>query len=698
LARIADCKSSNAPPIGQSDFCIVSSQHQGVKEAEVTPDAAICAECAADITDPDNRRYRYPFTNCTQCGPRYSIIQSIPYDRSGTTMADFQMCPTCEGEYSDPVDRRFHAQPIACPDCGPELEICDENGQRLATGGGALTLCVQAIRRGQIVAVKGLGGFHLMCDARQERAVQTLRTRKSRQRKPFAIMVANIKAARVYCEISDDEEFLISSPAMPITLSRQKPDTDLASSVAPDNPWLGVMLPYTPLHHILLADLDFPVVATSGNRRAEPLITDNNVAMGQLGGIADMFLVHNRPIAHAIDDSVVRISAGRTMVYRRARGYAPGSCKVPNVNRPLLAMGGHLKNTVAHAVKGKAYVSPHIGDLESLGIRHKFETATNLSITALPTDDIICITDAHPDYASTHCAKELGYPIIKIQHHAAHIYACMAEHNIQKPVIGMVWDGAGYGLDGTVWGGETLCIDGGCWERTAHFKHFSLPGGDAVARDPARAAIGLIHAAGVTLEPWICTQLSLSPQRARQFWSMCDRPLNAPITSSVGRLFDAISALLGVCHKNSFEGEAAMALEFTAERSDKQTSYPIIPPEYRHRKVWVIDWIPMLISVLADLKSGISRETIARKFHNWLADIILLTAIQWPGRTLALSGGCFQNAVLLQTVQRKLDIAGLNAIWPEAYPPNDGGLSLGQIYGAALILQRNDRKGTILCA
>jgi len=510
LDEFAVCLKNEKPPLAIIDkfnikeiatadyqgFTIVHSDSSGTKNALMLPDIATCPDCLREIFDPNNRRYQYPFTNCTNCGPRYSIIEALPYDRSYTTMKAFTMCPACRKEYENPADRRFHAQPNACPICGPQLELRDNKGILLAERYDALLLAAQALKDGRIVALKGIGGFQLLVDARNDEAVKELRFKKGREEKPFAVMYQSLERAKAICEISDIETELLGSYMSPITLLKLLPDikSEISSAIAPGNPYLGVMLPYTPLHHLLMQSLDFPVVATSGNLSDEPICIDNNEALTNLSGIADLFLIHNRPIVRHVDDSVAREIAGKVSVTRRARGYAPLPILLANTKKSILAVGAHLKNSAAISFASKVFITQHIGDLDN----DKAYTAFTKSIDSLANvyefKPVLVVSDKHPDYLSSKYADKLGIEKKQIQHHAAHIYSCMAENEIKPPVLGVAWDGTGLGDDGTIWGGEFFVIGGSDYKRAAHFRTFNLPGGDQAIKEPRRTAIALLYA------------------------------------------------------------------------------------------------------------------------------------------------------------------------------------------------------------
>ncbi|WP_046492714.1 carbamoyltransferase HypF [Prochlorothrix hollandica] len=697
-------------------FTIRPSQGTADPSAFVLPDLATCSPCLQDLWDPHNRRHRYPFTNCTHCGPRYSIIHNLPYDRPRTTLAQFSLCPQCQGEYEDPGDRRFHAQPNACAQCGPRLEFWrsgDEQPQAMAEE--ALQRAIDHLRQGQIIAVKGLGGFQLMVAAHQEEAVQRLRQRKQRPHKPLAVMFPDLPILEQYCDVSPAEAHLLQSAAAPIVLLTRRRDSptldpnrasnragNLAPSLAPDNPNLGVMLPTTPLHHLLLRDYGLPLVATSGNVSGDPLCWQTADALVCLGSIADGFLSHDRPIARPVDDSIVRVVAGEPLVLRRARGYAPLPLTVTSTgfNPPttaLLALGGHFKNTLALYHQGQVILSPHLGNLDSLRSRDRVqETLETLQrLYNFQPQALAC--DAHPDYGSSQMAQSLArilapdpaqpLPLFPVQHHYAHVRAVMAEQQIPGPVLGVVWDGLGYGLDGQLWGGEFLRVIPGAaapgFERVAHWRSFPLPGGDRTAREPRRSALGLLFSLGLvsrdrpTLPPTLAPYFS--PAELHLLLQTLDRHLYCPATTSMGRLFDGVSALLGLCPPvTSFEGQGAMAVEFAAQRSDTESTYPwgIDRPD---QGPWILDWEPLVRSLLADLAQGVAVETMARCFHNSLIQSMGCVAQRVGLETVVLGGGCFQNRLLLETAIPALRSEGFRTHWSQQFPPNDGGLALGQV-------------------
>ncbi|MBV9216822.1 MAG: carbamoyltransferase HypF [Acidobacteria bacterium] len=680
---IQSLESTHLDAIVFSDFRIEDSDEEGVKKALVLPDVATCPDCLEDVLNPENRRYRYPFTNCTNCGPRYSMIRSLPYDRRNTTMARFEMCAECLAEYDDPLDRRFHAQPNACPECGPQLELWDAEGKVTATRGGALIAAADAVRKGSIVAVKGLGGFHLICDAANDKAVQELRLRKRREEKPLALMCPSIEFAMALCSISDLERRLLTSPEAPIVLLTAKKDAKISSRIAPGNPYLGVMLPYTPLHHLLTREVSMPVVATSGNLSDEPMCIDENEAIERLGGVADAFLVHDRPIERHVDDSIVRVMAGREMVLRRARGFAPLPFEVRGAREPIVAAGAHLKNTVALAKDGDAFVSQHIGDLET---KEAFDAFGRVIKDVEHLYDIrpsIAACDMHPEYISTKWADRSGLRSFPVQHHYAHVLACMTENEVHPPVLGIAWDGTGYGSDGTIWGGEFLSINETGFERAAHLRTFRLPGGDSAVRDPRRTALGLLYELlGEKLfeRKDLFPVVSFSDAELNVLRKMLSQCLNSPLTSSAGRLFDAVAAILGLRKHCAFEGQAAMELEFLA-RDSETSSYELRLVKENGSPI-IVDWEPMILSLLSDINCGIPAATTAARFHNSLVEMIAAVASECGTESIVLTGGCFQNRYLLEHSVKRLRKDAFKVYWHQRIPTNDGGISLGQIAAA----------------
>jgi hydrogenase maturation protein HypF len=691
-ATVAEVRIERTLPRGEPGFVIRTSETGGPPTTAVLPDLATCRDCLHEVFDPANRRYLYPFTNCTACGPRFSIIEDLPYDRARTTMRGFAMCRACRAEYEDPLDRRFHAEPNACPECGPQLALWDTRGASLAVRHEALETASDALRGGLILAVKGLGGFHLMVDARDEQAVARLRARKRREEKPLALMFPSPADVMRHCEVASAEMDLLASRAAPIVLLRRAEAegvTPVATAVAPHNPYLGCMLPYTPLHHLLMRALGFPVVATSGNLSDEPMAIDERDALRRLAGIADLFLVHDRPIVRVIDDSLVRLAAGRPMLLRHARGHAPAPVASGGFPDGMLAVGGHLKTTVALTTGGAVVLSQHIGDLDTAEARDA-HGRTRASLERLyRVRPAAVVADLHPDYASTRFAFESGLPVTQVQHHVAHVAACMAEHDLEPPALGVAWDGTGYGADGTVWGGEFLLVTGDGFERVAHLRHFRLPGGEAAVREPRRAALGLLHEGlGETALEMrdLAPVAAFAPRERAVLGRMLAGGINAPWTSSAGRLFDAVAALLGIRQETSYEGQAASELEWAISTLQSDAHYPLelrLGEDDTGSQVLILDWEPALRALLADIRSGTAPAAIAAAFHNGLACAIVDVAARVGAKRVALSGGCFQNRYLMEGTVRGLCDAGFEPYWHERVPPNDGGLALGQIAWAA---------------
>ncbi|MGP1385057.1 MAG: carbamoyltransferase HypF [Thainema sp.] len=790
--------------MGDQDFRILPSSQTAAKTALILPDLATCPTCLAEMWEPTNRRYRYPFINCTHCGPRFSIVRSLPYDRPHTTMAGFPLCPDCRREYEDPCDRRFHAQPNACSTCGPHVELWDREGNCLEQSDPALRQAAVALEQGQVLALKGLGGFHLMVDATNEAAVQTLRQRKHRPDKPLAVIFPSLAMLRDYCEVSDAAVQVMQSAAAPIVLLPLRTDgVMLAPGVAPGNPSIGAMLPYTPLHHLLLAEVNRPIVATSGNLSGEPICIDERDALERLGQIADSFLVHNRPIARPVDDSIVQMVQDQPVTLRRARGYAPFPVMPPVLSSPallpqgegsnspevplprgegfrvratnaerqqdvvmldvplpddtktlgsssalrsplaplkkggigskfplfkgdlggsvwgvekqlqdavILSVGSHLKNTVALHLHGQTLISQHLGDLDTPQGCDRFkETIQHLCglYDLQPTDVDAIAHDAHPDYYSTQFAKALlsqtdkSPQLIPVQHHYAHVLSCMVDNQWQPPVLGVAWDGTGYGLDGTIWGGELLWIPSAHvpapgFERVGHVKPFPLPGSERATVEPRRSAIGLLYsclgdrAFDYTHLP--CFQ-TFTAQEQTVLHQMLQRGLNAPLTSSMGRLFDAVASLVGLRQQASFEGQAAMALEFAIAHPTDQLTDQIYPYALHHLpdSSLQFDPKPMVLAILDDLANQELTADIAITFHNTLiaalVEIIQHLCKRYPElQKVALTGGCFQNRYLLNRAIQQLQAINLSVGWHQTIPTNDGGISAGQTMAALIEL------------
>ncbi|MFW6056236.1 MAG: carbamoyltransferase HypF [Chloroflexota bacterium] len=692
LARIHNIITSCCAPANITGFKIQESDYDPKKGQLVSPDVATCPDCLVELFNPADRRYRYPFTNCTNCGPRFTIITDMPYDRPFTTMHTFSMCPECRAEYENPSDRRFHAQPNACPVCGPRLTLLDANGTPLKTAdplGGA----VDALHDGSIVAIKGLGGFLLACDATSDAAVRRLRERKRRPDKPFAVMVRDLAEARAHCVLGDEEQELLASSAAPIVLMPWRTTSSLSFEIAPGLLFLGLMLPYTPLHHLLLRDFGGPLIMTSGNLSEEPIAATNEEAVERLADIADLFLVHNRPIHSRYDDSVV-MSAGNTrQVLRRARGYAPYPIQLTYDGPMVLAAGPQTKNTFCLTRDRHAFVSQHIGDLDSVETLDHFRSTIALYKRLFRVEPSVVAHDLHPDYLSTHFAKELestGMPSVPVQHHHAHVAACMAENGTTEPVIGVVFDGAGLGTDGSIWGGEFLVCKTDSFLRAAHLHNLPLAGGDAATLRPGRTAAGyLLHLFGKqALGQAPALGSGISPEEIAIITRQVRTRLNAPQTSSMGRLFDAVSALAGIRQRISYEGQAAVELEMQAHLAQVAHKSEAYRFDVRTGDdCYVIDPSPVLESVLRDVAYGRPTPLIARAFHDAVAvmtvDICLRISRDTGIRDVVLSGGVFQNRLLLETCRRLLMDQGLNVMLHTELPANDGCISLGQAVVAA---------------
>jgi hydrogenase maturation protein HypF len=678
LALIERVISHQASLRGTTSFAITPSDIWSDRATLVSPDVATCEDCLRELFDPADRRFRYPFTNCTNCGPRLTIVEGVPYDRAATTMAGFAMCRGCTREYHDPADRRFHAQPVACPACGPRLALLDPDGRALADD--PIEGAAELIRTGRVVAVKGLGGYHLAADAASERAVGTLRARKHREEKPFAIMVPDVATARSLVELDATEEHLLVSPQRPIVLLRRRPDNRVAAGVAPGNRSLGLMLPYTPVHHLLMRDLSAPIVLTSGNVSDEPIAYRDDEARERLHAIADAFLAHDRSIHVRTDDSVLRVFRGAPMPVRRARGYAPRPIRVPwPFTRPVLACGAELKSTICLGKGQHAFLSHHLGDLESYEAFRAFTEAVDHFQRLFDVRPEVVACDLHPEYLSTKWAHDqAGVTILHVQHHHAHIASCLADNGETGPVIGVAFDGLGYGTDGTLWGGEFFVADLTTFHRAGHFAPMALAGGVAAIREPWRmAAVYLDEAFGgdVPALPF------MQPHGTR--WDAVLRIAriggSSPKTTSVGRLFDAVSALLGVRQQVSYEGQAAIELEQLADPAET-ASYPISFGE--GGGVFHVRGIDLVRAAVDDLVAGVSPPTIAERFHNGVAEAIVggsqLVRDQTGLDTVALSGGVFQNVLLLDRAVERLQQEGFRVLWHRHVSPNDGGISLGQ--------------------
>ncbi len=651
----------------------------------ISPDIATCDDCISDFTDPDNRRYHYPFTNCTNCGPRYTIIEDIPYDRPKTSMRTFDLCPDCRAEYENPEDRRFHAQPNACPRCGPQVTLWRNRDQQVNTE-NPLASAAELLRSGAILAMKGLGGFHLAVSATDETAVLTLRKRKLREEKPLAIMTASIEEAEAICHLTPEERKLLLSPRRPIVLLKRKASTHIAAGVAPGNDRLGIMLPYTPLHHLLFQDQLPPLVMTSANLSEEPIVKDNDEAFLRLANIADYFLMHNRDIYIRNDDSVAIVLANQPRLIRRGRGYAPQPVLVAKKGPPVLATGGMLKNTVCLLKNETAILSQHIGDLENIESYTVFEKTIIHLRRLFEFQPELIVDDLHPGYLSTQWAENQSTGTLGVQHHWAHLAACLAENRHPGPAIGLTMDGTGYGSDGTIWGGEILVGDFSGFERWAHFEPVPLPGGDTAIKEPWRTAVSYAHAAFGADLPDIPFFAAVE---AGPILEMIRKRVNSPLTSSCGRLFDAVATLCGGRHQVRYEGQAA--IEFMQAAGDYlPRAFDFIIAEQDGRLVWPL--APIIRSVIRGIKQGETFSRLSGRFHRMLAELFIQSvtriAEETGIRTVALSGGVFQNQILFETLLARLEKAGFTVLTHKQVPTNDGGIALGQAMIGRTYLQQ----------
>lgn len=684
LASISDVQAKPVSPLQCSEFAIRTSIDGAEIQPIVPPDIATCAECAADVATASNRRHGYPFTNCTSCGPRFTIIRRIPYDRPNTTMQGFRMCPECQAEYEDPSDRRFHAQPNACPACGPHLSL---NGESYCDDWEAISKAAELLRDGKTVAVKGLGGFHLACDARNTEALQTLRTRKGRVEKPFALMSADLDEIRRVCVVDHTSETLLLSPERPIVLMPARPDNGISPLVAPGTTSLGVMLAYTPLHQLLLSKSPPTLVMTSGNLSEEPIAYRDEEALERLGHIADHILAHDRPIHMACDDSVARVCDGVSMVIRRARGYVPRPIELDMDMPQVLACGGDLKSTFC-LTKGKlALLSQHLGDLDNVPTLEHYQQVVDHFCRFFAVQPEVIAHDLHPDYRSTSYAAVEASERIGVQHHHAHIASCMAENHLSEPVIGVAFDGTGYGSDGHIWGGEFLVADYDGFQRVAHLAYVPMPGGEAAVRKPGRMALAyLLHTFGLSGENMGAEIMpGISPAEAYAVRVQVERGLNAPLTSSMGRLFDAVSALLGICTEVTYEAQAAIELEAKGcVPTDEIYGYDV--SEHAPGTL-EIDVRPMIAEIVEAIRRKTPVEAISSAFHSTIADMVVRVCCMIRDKAglnrVALSGGVFQNVLLLETVPARLRSSGFDVFRHSMVPCNDGGISLGQAVTAA---------------
>ncbi|MBE3012197.1 carbamoyltransferase HypF [Microbispora sp. NEAU-D428] len=682
LAVIERISTGPAPVTGRRTFVIAPSAAGGDRHALVSPDVATCDACLHDLADPADRRCGYAFTNCTGCGPRFTIVRDVPYDRANTTMAGFRMCADCAREYHDPADRRFHAQPVCCPACGPRLRFTGAAGD---PGGDPLGQAVRLLRKGGVLAVKGLGGYHLAALAADEPAVAALRSRKHREDKPFAVMAGDLAAARLLCVVDPAEERLLTGPARPVVLLRRLPGAPVAPSVAPGNRWLGVLLPYTPLHHLLLRALGRPIVLTSGNVSDEPIAYRDEDALERLGGIADAFLTHDRPIHIRTDDSVVRVFRGRDLPIRRSRGYAPHPLPLARAApRPVLACGAELKHTFCLVTGDRAFVSHHIGDLENYETLRSFTEGVEHFRRLFDITPEVVAHDLHPEYLSTKWALDQDADLVGVQHHHAHIASCLADNGVAGPVAGVAFDGLGYGSDGTLWGGEFLVADLAGFERAGHLAPVPMPGGATAIRQPWRMAAAYLDLA---YDGDVPEDLDVVRRNAGQWAAvvaLARRGGNAPLTSSMGRLFDAAAAIAGVRDAITYEGQAAIEFEQLADPA-VDDAYPcrLVPAGTR----FAVPGVELVRAVADDLRAGVPRDVVAARLHNAVARVVAdgcaLIRKACGLSTVALSGGVFQNLLLLGRAVTLLEERGFTVLTHHRVPPNDGGVSLGQAAVAA---------------
>jgi hydrogenase maturation protein HypF len=688
MSHVEDIQTVFSSPKGYPDFRILESLPQSNEYQLVSPDIATCPDCREEIFNPVDRRFRYPFTNCTNCGPRFTIIEDIPYDRPNTTMREFQMCPHCEEEYNDPLNRRFHAQPNACPKCGPKLELTDKNGKVIKCN-DVIKKAAGLLQNGKILTIRGLGGFQLACDATNQSAVNLLRERKHRPAKPFAVMAATIEDIMIHCRISAAEADLLSSPQAPIVLLHwNNKISDIAPSVAPDLKYLGMMLPYTPLHHLLLRETGLPLVMTSGNLSEEPIAKDNDEAFARLHDIADCFLVHNRGIYARYDDSVYMVEENKPVALRRARGYAPYPIHLPCQTKQILACGAELKNTFCLTRDDHAFVSQHIGDMENEETLQHFENTIELYQRLFRIQPEIIACDLHPEYLpskyAARIAAEQGLRLVPVQHHHAHIVSCMAENGISTPVIGVAFDGVGYGTDGAIWGGEFLVADRRGFQRAGQFEYVPMPGGAAAIKKPYRMALGYLYSLlGDDFSLEGLPLAKLNPGETAIIRQQIQKRINCPLTSSVGRLFDAVAALTGLNGEVSYEAQAAIALEMQAPGRFAHTKMETYPWSFEETSgVTIVTLGELFSAIVDDLRNKVAVATISLKLHQTIAGITVdmcgIISQKTGVEQIALSGGVFQNRLLLKLTATGLKQAGFQVFTHHLVPCNDGGISLGQ--------------------
>lgn len=688
LSRIDKLESVSIPFQTAHGFSIFASQTEEGQFLPVSPDMSICPDCLRELFDPSNRRYRYPFINCTNCGPRFSIIKDIPYDRPKTTMADFELCPACKAEYENPLDRRFHAQPIACPECGPRVQFIFKD-QIIGKFEGAISTAREFLQDGRIVALKGLGGYHLACDASNEDAVRQLRERKKRSDRPFALMASDIEMIRLYCEVSDAEAFELQTPQHPIVLLRKKSGCSLPECVAPEQNFLGFMLPYTPLHYLLLEpEEDYPraLIMTSGNLSDEPIAYEDEDARNRLSNIADGFLVHNRPIHMRVDDSVLRVVKDQPYFTRRSRGYAPDPIRIEHSLPELLACGAELKNTFCLSRDHYAFMSHHIGDLENYETLQSFEDGIQHYQRLFRIKPQYLAADLHPDYLSTKYAVERsskeGLPLFQVQHHHAHLASCLIDNrrNSNENVIGLIFDGTGYGTDGNIWGGEVLIGSCSGFQRRFHLSEIPLPGGDTAIRNPSKIALAHLFMSNLTWSEQLAPVQTLTQAEQNVLRSQIEKRINSPLTTSMGRLFDAVAALIGIRQIVTYEGQAAIELENYCAPSETGAYHFPLSGDCIQTNI-------LFEQVLTDLRSNVSQGVISARFHNGLT-LMCLEACQTITKesdikTVALSGGVWQNTTLLKKTSVLLESSGFEVLRHHQVPANDGGIALGQLMVAS---------------
>ena len=691
LARVTALSDRELESLGEHTFRIITTRIDRSAQTLISPDIAVCHDCLREMSDPRDRRFRYPFINCTNCGPRFTIIRDIPYDRARTSMDAFKMCAACQSEYDDPANRRFHAQPNACWDCGPQLQLLGKSGALLDVA-EPLREAARLLQQGSIVAIKGLGGFHLACDAKNIASVEQLRERKRRVEKPFAIMVPRLEIAQQLCHLDEISAQQLLSIERPIVLLPARPEVALSANIAPSNRFLGVFLPYTPLHHLLFGSGKFEaLVMTSANLSEEPIAIENQEAMQRLHGIADAFLIHNREILRRCDDSVIRVADGLPQKLRRSRGFVPVPVAIEHESQPILAVGGELKNTICIIRGSEAFLSQHIGDLENLESYNFFQEAAAHLHRILEVQPAIIAHDLHPDYFSTKWALEReNVQHVPVQHHHAHIAACMAENHLDGKVIGIALDGTGYGADGAIWGGEVLIAEYSAFERAAHLQYVPLPGGSAAIHEPWRMAVSQLakHYGPGLLSLDIPFIKNIDLRKLHLVLQMMNREVHSPRTSSCGRLFDAVAALVGLRSTVTYEAQAAIELEMAAHDSTDEGAYPFNLS--KDGPLWKIGTRPLFDWLIADLRKQASIPDMSRRFHKGLALVFAdLAAKLREERALnrvCLSGGCFQNILLFEFVLAALRKHDFLVYFHSEVPAGDGGISLGQALVAAHLL------------